>query len=313
MNILARGRYVLCANHGLPDIVRAGRRGRAGQGNSSEPRDIFRHAPCRPWLGCHPDRRDIGCFRKSDTRRRRHAGSGTRSADPYSQRHFRNGAKRMFTNKGLLWRGALFCLIVTLISVSRLKAETPPAPESTSSPTMPIAADQPVSPNTITCYSQTGQRNHCDADTSAGVALMRSTGSGACLLGKTWGYDDTGVWVSDNCGGEFELGQSEAKARPAAEPGSSSWRAAGHRDVGRVRSRRRLPGRQGEGRVAVHQRLRADSLHRPDARHADVHGPSGYRALGGRPQRPVPAPHHGLHEGLARAIRNSFTTSSSGP
>ena len=35
---------------------------------------------------------------------------------------------------------------------------------------------------------------------------MKSTGTGLCLLGKTWGYDDTGVWVSDDCGGEFPLG-----------------------------------------------------------------------------------------------------------
>jgi hypothetical protein len=32
---------------------------------------------------------------------------------------------------------------------------------------------------------------------TAGVVLARSTGDAACLLGKTWGYDDTGIWVSD--------------------------------------------------------------------------------------------------------------------
>ena len=55
----------------------------------------------------------------------------------------------------------------------------------------------------VTCTSQPGGRNHCSADTSAGVILAKSTGSAACLLGKTWGYDDTGIWVSDGCSGEF--------------------------------------------------------------------------------------------------------------
>src|SRR5262249_19480450 len=55
----------------------------------------------------------------------------------------------------------------------------------------------------VTCFSDVGGRQHCAADTSSGVALASSTGSAPCLLGKTWGYDDTGIWVSDGCGGEF--------------------------------------------------------------------------------------------------------------
>ena len=74
---------------------------------------------------------------------------------------------------------------------------------------------------TIPCTS-TGDRVHCAADTSAGVALVSSTGSAPCLLGKTWGYDDTGIWVSDGCGGTFvarqstgqETGQQTEKLKP---------------------------------------------------------------------------------------------------
>ena len=32
-------------------------------------------------------------------------------------------------------------------------------------------------------------------------------GSAPCLLGKSWGYDDTGIWVMDGCAGEFLAGQ----------------------------------------------------------------------------------------------------------
>ena len=70
-------------------------------------------------------------------------------------------------------------------------------------------------PATVTCESSAAGRQLCPGDTSAGVALMRSTGSAACLLGKTWGYDDAGVWVSDGCGGEFQPGRI-APAGPAS-------------------------------------------------------------------------------------------------
>ena len=63
---------------------------------------------------------------------------------------------------------------------------------------------------TVTCSSQAGERRVCPADTSAGVVLVRSIGTGACLLGKTWGYDQTSVWVSDGCGGEFMVGPTAA-------------------------------------------------------------------------------------------------------
>ena len=66
----------------------------------------------------------------------------------------------------------------------------------------------------LTCASQAGERQACPADTSAGVVLVKSTGPVACLLGKTWGYDDTGVWVMDGCSGEFVAG---AVAEPPAE------------------------------------------------------------------------------------------------
>ena len=62
--------------------------------------------------------------------------------------------------------------------------------------------------NRISCQSQPGERQQCTADTSAGVALVSASGAAPCLLGKTWGYDDTGIWVSDGCGGEFVAGQT---------------------------------------------------------------------------------------------------------
>ena len=73
----------------------------------------------------------------------------------------------------------------------------------------------PISAQTLlTCSSNSGARTVCAADTSAGVALLKSSGASACLLGKTWGYDSAGVWVADGCGGEFQLGQQSGAAQP---------------------------------------------------------------------------------------------------
>ncbi|HYI97275.1 MAG TPA: DUF3011 domain-containing protein [Bryobacteraceae bacterium] len=68
------------------------------------------------------------------------------------------------------------------------------------------SASSQTMPTVVTCASVKGERQVCKADTSAGVALLRSTGESNCLLGNTWGYDSEGVWVSNGCGGEFALG-----------------------------------------------------------------------------------------------------------
>ena len=77
-----------------------------------------------------------------------------------------------------------------------------PATAQTASP----SAAAPSAQTRIACQSQPRERRECPADTSSGVVLAKSTGAVACLLGKTWGYDDTGIWVSDGCTGEFVAG-----------------------------------------------------------------------------------------------------------
>ena len=76
-------------------------------------------------------------------------------------------------------------------------------------PTLALAQEPPAAAPLV-CESSAAGRQVCPAETSAGVALIRSTGSAPCLLGKTWGYDDEGVWVSDGCSGEFVVGRAPA-------------------------------------------------------------------------------------------------------
>jgi hypothetical protein len=78
----------------------------------------------------------------------------------------------------------------------------------------------------VLCASDQGERRSCAADTSAGVALVKSTGPAACLLGNTWGYEDAAIWVMNGCSGEFVVGQPAPATAPAPEPAQipiDSW------------------------------------------------------------------------------------------
>jgi hypothetical protein len=70
----------------------------------------------------------------------------------------------------------------------------------------------------IVCGSTTGERQSCAASTTGGVTLVKSLGVAACELGRTWGYDEKGVWVSDGCGGEFAVTQADAETQTPTEP-----------------------------------------------------------------------------------------------
>ena len=58
---------------------------------------------------------------------------------------------------------------------------------------------------TITCSSNDGRHNHCEADTRNGVDLTRQISESACEYGRTWGYDARGIWVDNGCRAEFQL------------------------------------------------------------------------------------------------------------
>ncbi|HSB13902.1 MAG TPA: DUF3011 domain-containing protein, partial [Bryobacteraceae bacterium] len=58
---------------------------------------------------------------------------------------------------------------------------------------------------TITCSSNSGNRVHCNADTSGGVRMLRQVSGSPCRQNETWGYDSTGVWVDRGCRAEFEV------------------------------------------------------------------------------------------------------------
>lgn len=66
-------------------------------------------------------------------------------------------------------------------------------------------SDSDEAASTVVCGSKAGERETCAVNTKGSVTLVKSLGSEACELGRTWGYDDKGVWVSDGCSGEFSV------------------------------------------------------------------------------------------------------------
>jgi len=55
----------------------------------------------------------------------------------------------------------------------------------------------------FSCASNDGRQNYCRAEVSRGVELVRQTSRSACVQGRTWGWDRSGVWVNGGCRGEF--------------------------------------------------------------------------------------------------------------
>ena len=73
----------------------------------------------------------------------------------------------------------------------------------------------------ITCSSNNGARNLCRADTSRGVKLVNQLSSSRCIQGRTWGWNEKGIWVDQGCPAEFALGRSSGyyPGGPGRPPG----------------------------------------------------------------------------------------------
>ncbi len=62
-------------------------------------------------------------------------------------------------------------------------------------------------PQLLTCASNDGRRTGCPANTSRGVQLIKQRSSAACIQGRTWGFDQRGIWVDRGCRADFALGR----------------------------------------------------------------------------------------------------------
>jgi hypothetical protein len=60
----------------------------------------------------------------------------------------------------------------------------------------------------IVCESLNGKFDYCAANTRGSVRLVRQLSDTKCILDRTWGFDERGVWVDRGCRGRFAIGGS---------------------------------------------------------------------------------------------------------
>ena len=58
----------------------------------------------------------------------------------------------------------------------------------------------------VRCESRDRRTEFCGVDTRGGVRLVRQMSDHRCVRGSTWGADSRGIWVSQGCRAEFEVG-----------------------------------------------------------------------------------------------------------
>lgn len=59
---------------------------------------------------------------------------------------------------------------------------------------------------TLNCSSDDMHRHYCKVDTRGGVRLVKQRSGSPCTEGRTWGYDNAGIWVDRGCRADFEVG-----------------------------------------------------------------------------------------------------------
>src|SRR5262245_9932272 len=111
-------------------------------------------------------------------------------------------------------------LLFVLLAASPCDAQQSPVSDPAGAPAATSAQPSTPAGERVTCSSKLGDRTQCAADTSAGVVLLRSIGEAPCLLGKTWGYDQSSVWVADGCSGEFLTVRPAATQPEPQKPGT---------------------------------------------------------------------------------------------
>src|SRR5205085_8139805 len=64
-----------------------------------------------------------------------------------------------------------------------------------------------VNSELVVCESMNNTRHRCATDTRLGVHIGRQLSDNNCVFGKSWGYDNRGIWVDRGCRAEFNVGR----------------------------------------------------------------------------------------------------------
>jgi len=93
----------------------------------------------------------------------------------------------------------------------------------------------------IRCRSTDGRFRHCPVNGWVrGAQLTRQIGGANCAQGRSWGYDNMGVWVDRGCRADFEIvDRRDREWREWSRDWSDDDRRGWDRDHGRDRGRDR--------------------------------------------------------------------------
>src|SRR5258705_6921973 len=59
--------------------------------------------------------------------------------------------------------------------------------------------------DTISCSSDDGNRHYCPVNEQGQVQLVRQRSDSPCEQGRSWGWDDRGIWVDRGCRADFAV------------------------------------------------------------------------------------------------------------
>jgi len=64
--------------------------------------------------------------------------------------------------------------------------------------------------NLVTCESRDNRYEFCRVRTRGDVRVSRQLSKDPCVAGRTWGFQQDGIWVANGCRAEFEVGYYDA-------------------------------------------------------------------------------------------------------
>lgn len=73
---------------------------------------------------------------------------------------------------------------------------------------MLLLAAQAFAAGELECRSSGYHYQYCPADTENSVQLAQQLSNSSCQYGRSWGYDQRGVWVDNGCAARFSYGRS---------------------------------------------------------------------------------------------------------
>jgi len=79
----------------------------------------------------------------------------------------------------------------------------------------------------LVCESEDRTTHYCAADTRGGVYLSTQFSKASCRQGSSWGYDSRGIWVSNGCRAQFDLGDYRSSHGSSSDSAAAAALALG--------------------------------------------------------------------------------------